>query len=69
MNNKDQRYLRYQNNANFNQLVNLLESLIYKHNFTHQDLQDACFVAYMKFLELNPIPLSELDKIKKKDGL
>lgn len=55
--NKDKRYQRYQNDATFHQVVRLMGDLIDKHGFTHQDLQDAVFVAYMRHLELNPVPL------------
>lgn len=56
--NKDRRYIRYQNDAEFHHLVKCLTQMIDEFNFTHEDLRDACFVAYMRHLELNPIPLS-----------
>lgn len=58
MRNQDRRYDRYMHDAKFHQAVKLMDNLISEHNFTHQDLQDAVFVAYMKFLERNPVPLA-----------
>lgn len=56
--NKDPRYERYRNDAKFHQVVRCMHNMITEHGLTHQDLMDAVFVAYMKFLELNPVPLS-----------
>lgn len=57
MRNLDPRYARYQQDATFHQVVRLMDDLIVKHGFTHQDLIDASFVAYMRFIERNPVPL------------
>lgn len=54
---QDRRYERYQHDPTFYQVVRSLDNLIEQHGFTHQDLIDACFVAYMRFLERNPVPL------------
>lgn len=67
MQNKDRRYERYQHDPTFYQAVRVMSNLIEQHNFTHQDLQDAVFVAYMRFLELNPIPLHIIPKPETKD--
>jgi hypothetical protein len=56
--NKDRRFERYQQDPTFHTAVCAMENLMTAHNFTHQDLQDAAFVAAMKFFEANPVPLS-----------
>lgn len=55
--NRDRRYQRYENDPIFHQVVRQMGNLIEEHSFTHQDLQDAVFVAYMRHLEMNPVPL------------
>jgi len=55
--NKDRRYERYEHDSKFHKAVCIMESLIHNYNFTHQDIQDAAFVACMKHIEQNPIPL------------
>ncbi len=60
--NRDNRYERYQNDATFHAVVRSMDNLIEQHGFTHQDLIDACFVAYMRFLERNPVPLMIIPK-------
>lgn len=55
--NLDHIFKRYQEDANFHQVVRSMDNLIVQHGFTHQDLIDAVFVAYMRFLERNPVPL------------
>lgn len=60
MRNKDRRFDRYQNDPQFHNAVCMLEALIHNYNFTHQDIQDAAFVACMKHIEQNPIPLMSI---------
>ena len=57
MRNKDRRYERYERDPKFYRAVNVIESLIHNYNFTHEDIQDAAFVACMKHIQQNPIPL------------
>jgi hypothetical protein len=58
--NQDPRFVRYQNDPTFHRVVRSMDALIEQHGFTHQDLIDAVFVAYMRFLERNPIPLNSI---------
>ena len=67
MKNHDRRYERYQNDATFHQAVRVMGQLIDEHGFTHQDLLDAVFVSYMRFLELNPIPLTVMSAPEAKE--
>lgn len=57
MRNRDRRYERYQHDDKFHKAVKMIEALIHNYNFTHEDIQDAAFVACMKHIQENPIPL------------
>lgn len=60
MRNRDRRYERYQHDAKFHKAVDMIEALIHNYRFTYEDIQDAAFVAAMKHLEDNPIPLMKI---------
>lgn len=64
MRNRDRRYERYQHDPKFHKAVQMIEALIHNYNFTHQDIQDAAFVACMKHIEENPIPLMTMQMTK-----
>lgn len=68
MRNEDRRYERYRQDPKFHQAVCMIESLIHNHNFTHQDIQDAAFVACMKHIEENPIPLMSIQMPEERKG-